>query len=231
MSKHLFEDMVKAKRATRGGVKSTDSIRVKQKEPEFIPEEKKELESKKIREMLETIEATESTGDYKPNKSRYLLWVVAFPSVIFCFFAISLVFAKAKIIVNPKTQDVALSENLSASKDSNSTDGLSFDLVVIPGQESEKISTTGEKDVSIKATGTVLIFNAFSSSPQNLNVDTRLEGSNGKIYKTKTKTIVPGMGKDGTPGQVEVGIYAAVAGQSYNSGPLDFTILGFKSFS
>lgn len=185
---------------------------------------RKKTESKEIEKVLEDM-----GGDtnYNKSKPRYFLWVVAIISVIFCFFAISFLFSKANVSVDPKTEDVVLNENLSADKDSNGS-GLSFDSVVIPGEVSKNVPVTGEKDVSTAAVGTVLIFNAFSSSPQNLNVDTRLLASNGKIYKTQAKTIVPGMSKDGTPGQVEVGIYAEKAGQEYNSTPLDFNILGFK---
>ena len=96
--------------------------------------------------------------------------------------------------VNPKIKDVALNDNLSASKDSN-TDSLSFNLVEINGQESKIIQANSEKNVSQKATGTVVIYNAFSPAPQPLNIDTRLVGSNGKIYKTQTKIIVPGIRK------------------------------------
>jgi hypothetical protein len=78
------------------------------------------------------------------------------------------------------------------------------------------------------ATGTMVIYNAFSSAPQTLNINTKLEGSNGKIYKTDTKTVVPGMGKDGTPGQVEVNIDGNAPGADYNSDPLDFKIVNFK---
>ena len=209
MAKQLLQDMVKIKR----------------KIPEIkIPEIKKDTKPKEIEEMIESMEPR---IDHHSNKSRYLLWLVAIISVIFCFFAISFLFSKAQVLVNPKTEDVTLNENLSANKDSE-TNGLSFDLVVIPGQESEKIPVTGEKDASISATGTVLIFNAFSTSPQSLNANTKLEGSNGKIYKTQTKVVVPGMNKDGTPGQIEVGIYAAEAGAEYNSDPLDFKISGFS---
>ena len=42
---------------------------------------------------------------------------------------------------------------------------------------------------------------------------------------------VPGMGKDGKPGSVEVKIYGAEAGTEYNSPPLDFKIFGFKGTS
>jgi len=197
MAKQFLEDMVRAKR-----------INKKREEKAPTPEVVK-------------IVPTETGG-----KSKYMLWVVAFISVIFCFFAVSFLFSKAEIIVNQKTKDIVLNENLSANKDSN-TD-LAFDLVVIGGTESTTVKTLGEKDVATKATGTVVIYNAFSSVSQALNIDTRLEGSNGKIYKTQTKTTVPGMAKDGTPGSIEVKIYASVAGADYNSTPLDFKLFGFK---
>jgi len=196
MSKHLLEDMVKAKHASKG----------------------KSAEVPKIKEI---------GTNYAKNGSRYMLWLVAFISVAFCLFALSFLFSKAEIRVEPKMEDVVLNENLSAGKDLN-TDNLSFNLVVISDEENKNIQANGEKDVSEKATGTIVIYNAFSSSSQLLSVDTRLEGSNGKIYKTQAKTVVPGMNKDGTPGSVEVKIYGAEAGQEYNSVPLDFKILGFK---
>src|SRR3989344_5541334 len=163
---------------------------------------------------------------YDKKRSGYMLWFVAIISVAFFFFAVSFLFSKAEITVNPKTKDVVLNDNLSANKDSNGD--LSFDLVVIGGEENKTIKAAGEKDVAIKATGTTVIYNAFGASAQTLAIDTRLEGSNGKIYKTQAKTVVPGMDKKGVPGSVEVKIYASVAGADYNSSPLDFKIIGFK---
>lgn len=174
-----------------------------------------------------TEERVEVKTDYNKTRPRYLLWFVALISVMFLFFAISFLFSKTEITVNPKMKEVVLNENLSASRDSNNN-GLFFNLVVIPGEENKVVQATGEKDVSEKAAGTIMIYNAFSSSPQTLSIDTRLEGSNGKIYKTQTKTIVPGIDKKGIPGSVEVKIYASVAGVEYNSPPLDFKLVGFK---
>jgi hypothetical protein len=208
MPKKFLEDMVKSKRAMEVNKKV------------FKPEE--------IQVIQKRIEYIEVERSFTPkSKSRYLLWFVALFSMVFCFFAISLLFAKAKIVITPKINDVVLNENLVATKDS-SAGGLSFDLVVIPGEDSKNITVSGEKSVSINATGTVVIFNGYSSSPQTLSVNTKLQGSNGKVYLTQNKIIVPGVSKDGTPGQVEVGITAAVAGVEYNSDPLDFTIIGFK---
>ena len=119
-----------------------------------------------------------------------------------------------------------MGEDLSAAKDSNSN-GLFFNLVAVPGQMEKTITAAGQKEAQNSATGTVVFFNSFSSAPQPLAVDTRLEGSNGKLYKTETKIIVPGKAKDGTPGQAEANIYASAPGAEYNSPPLDFKIVGF----
>lgn len=208
MAKYLLEDMVK-----------THKIETKR--------ENRQIYNIKAREILEKIKVTEKEIDKTQDKSRYMLWFVALISIVFCFFAVSFLFENAKISIYPKTKDMVLNKNLSANFDSNS-DGLFFDLVTIEGEESKTLQFTEEKDVAEKAVGTVILYNTFSSSPQTLSIDTRLEGSNGKIYKTQTKTSVPGKSKDGTPGQVEVGIYAGEAGAEYNSTPLDFKIFGFK---
>jgi hypothetical protein len=160
--------------------------------------------------------------------SKYRIYLVALVAIVFLLFALSFLFSGAKITVVPKVSEIPLnSENLSATKDSNTPD-LSFDLVMIPGEETKTIQGGEVKDVAIAATGTILIYNAYNSSPQPLDINTRLEGSNGKIYKTIKKIIVPGITSAGKPGSVEVGIYGAGTGASYNSVPLDFKIFGFK---
>lgn len=204
MPKNLLQDMVKIKR-TRTRVEKP----VKAEIAEFYP------------------------GAILPvkndnKKTRYALWFVAFISASFLFFAISFLFSKATITINPKIQDIVLNENLSTEKGGNES-VLPFELVVISGEEGKDIETTEMKDVFQKAEGNAIIYNAFGSAPQSLSIDTRLEGSNGKIYKTKTKVTIPGMTKDGKPGSVEVGIYGSSAGPEYNSIPIDFKIFGFKN--
>ena len=202
MSKNFLNDMVKVKHAR---TQSSNFI------SRQIEKEKIEIKEMQI----------------KKGGRRWGLWFLAGVSVLFFLFALSYLFAKATVTVNPKIQDVTLNENLSASKDN--TGFLPFDLVVISGEENKLVKTNSEKIVVEKATGVVIIYNDFSSTPQALSIDTRLEGSNGKIYKTLTKTVVPGKVSTGTPGSVEVKIYADVAGVESNSTPLDFTIVGFKS--
>lgn len=167
--------------------------------------------------------------DIKKNSkgSKYRIYFVALISITFFLFALSFLFSGAKITIIPKMKEIPLNGNFSATKDLN-IPGLSFDLVVISGEENKIIQGGKEKDVSLKAEGVVLIYNSFSPSSQALDIDTRLEGSNGKIYKTNKKITVPGMTKDGKPGSIEVGIYGVEGGEEYNSAPLDFRIFGFK---
>lgn len=164
------------------------------------------------------------------KKPRFKLWFVAVISIVFFLFALSYLFSRATVTVNPKMQDIILNKNLSANKD-DSANTLPFDLVVISGEENKIMQTTERKNILQKAQGIAVIYNTFSSSSQALDIDTRLEGSNGKIYKTKTRITVPGMTADGKPGAIEAKIYSAEAGTEYNSAPLDFKILGFKGTS
>ena len=202
MSKNLLQDMVKVKRVRE----KTRPVLKKEEEPDL------QVEQKEIK--------------IKTSKPRYKIWFVAIFSIGFCLFAVSYLFSSATITVNPKIQSVNLNDGFSANKNSGA-EGLSFDLVVISGEESKVLKANSEKDVAEKATGTVVIYNAFGPATQLLSVDTRLEGSNGKIYKTVKKIVVPGM-KGNVPGSIEVGIYGAEAGVEYNSEPLDFKIFGFK---
>ncbi|MFA6586265.1 MAG: hypothetical protein WCS86_03855 [Candidatus Paceibacterota bacterium] len=206
MSRNLLQDMVK--------VKNSSSRPIKRLEKEV--EEERRIPDKIMR-----------SGD---KGSKYRLFFVAFVAIVFLLFALSYLFSGAKITINPKIKNIPLNDNLSAIKNGSSESSaniseLSFDLVVISGEENKIIQGSGNDTV---ARGTVSIFNSFSSSPQTLAIDTRLEGSNGKIYKTDKQITVPGIKKDGTPGSIEVNIHASFPGKEYNSTPLDFQIFGFK---
>jgi len=208
MARNLLQDMVKNKTSGRVPAKS--------------------LEKKEILESFLSARESLKYNNKNPNKiSKKSIYLTALVSVVFLLFALSFLFSLAKITVNPKIREIPLNGNFSAVKDS-SIDGPSFELVAISGEERKSILGGDIKDVTTKALGTVIIYNSFSSVTQNLDIDTRLEGSNGKIYKTVKKVTVPGVKKDGKPGSVEVDIYAAEAGEEYNNGPIDFKIFGFK---
>jgi hypothetical protein len=234
MVKNLIHDVVKIKKGT------TSSASVHDKKPENF---KVDIDAKfdslynknnKTTHQVKTTPKAQKEEEYFENSgsgssnSKYGLWFVALIALVFLFFAVSFLFSGAKITVSPKTIDLTLDENFAASKNANSSNVLPFDLVVISDEATKEVLGGEEVDSKISATGTVVIYNAFGPAVQKLDINTRLEGSNGKIYKTKNAVSVPGVSASGTPGSVEVAIYGSEAGEAYNSKAIDFTIFGFK---
>jgi predicted Zn-dependent protease with MMP-like domain len=217
MQKSIFQDMVKINQDRRPSLEG-----VARKPVKSTLERKREPEPVKYERVYERTEEWDTT----PRKSRNTLWMVAVVAVIFFLFALSYLFSSAEITIDPKIKDFTLSQNLSASLNGGE-DVLSFDSISISGEDSVTVPATEKKDVVESARGAVIIYNKFSTTSQRLDINTRLEGSNGKIYKTEKAIVVPGM-VGTTPGSVEVMVYGAGGGETYNSEPLDFKIFGFK---
>lgn len=221
MPKNSFQDMVKTKnKKPTGDIKNI----IIKKTPV------KEIVKEKSKEELEDEFFTRKRPQYikTPSNNQSKIWLVASVCVIFLLFTLSYFFSKVTVTLNPKIQDIDLKQNIVANKD-GLNNALPFDIIVISGEEEKTVETTDEKDVLQKAEGSVILYNNFSTALQKLNIDTRLEGSNGKMYMTKTAVSIPGMSKVGKPGSVSVKIYAKEGGEAYNSEPLDFKIFGFKN--
>ena len=88
-----------------------------------------------------------------------------------------------------------------------------------------------EARVDKKARGTIVIYNNWGKTSQNLVATTRFETPEGLIFRLINPVTVPGQQvKDGKTiaGSVEVLVEADKPGESYNIGLKDFTIPGFK---
>ncbi|MFH1608486.1 MAG: hypothetical protein ABH951_00500 [Patescibacteria group bacterium] len=225
MSKNLIKDMVKVK---KNNVKTLSQS--KSQNPEEI-KIRTDIDAKfdSLYNFSKKNEEDKDTNlpQIHNSGSKYGLWFIALIAMVFLFFAVSFLFSGAKITVIPKVVELTLDDGFVATKESG-TDGLLFDLVIISEEETKEVQGGEEKDLNENAKGVAILYNTFGSSSQKLDINTRLEGSNGKIYKTNKATTIPGKKSDGTPGSVEVEIYGSETGQEYNSEPLDFTILGFK---
>jgi hypothetical protein len=228
MPKNILQDMVKAKR-TRD-TKYLNALRPRNIKENPVITERKIIEESGLPDKSDLrIDFKQEYSNKSKKTPKYMLWFVAVVSALFLFFALSYSFSKVVVTLNPKIKETALNQNISSSlTGTDENDAAPFDLVAISGEENRTIPTTFQKDVLKKAEGVIVIYNTFNSSSQKLSIDTRLSGSNGKIYKTKSQIVVPGKSKDGKPGSIEVLIYADEPGESYNSGPIDFKIMGFK---
>lgn len=164
------------------------------------------------------------------KKPRYRVWLLAALSIVVLVLALAYFMGGAKVVVTPKIQALSLKDSFTAVKNGADKD-LPFEVIALSGEESKTYTGTTTRDASDKASGLVVIYNEFSTTPQKLLIETRLETKDGKIYKTDKAVVVPGYTKNGTtivPGSVEVGAHADVAGAQYNIPASDFNLFGFK---
>jgi len=150
--------------------------------------------------------------------SKAVLSSIIIVSVIILAFAFSLVYASATIKITPKTEEVTVSGTYTAKKEAKATE-LQYEVMTLSKQRGEVVVATNGDHVETKARGTVTLYNAYSSAPQQLVVNTRLENTKGQIYRTDKAVTIPGYKTvDGrvVPGTVDVGVVASEPGSAYN---------------
>ena len=111
--------------------------------------------------------------------------------------------------------------------------GAELSYVVVRTEKTleKEVPATGESYVERKATGTITIYNNFSSASQRLVKNTRFETPDGRIYRIGDSVVVPGRtgsGASAVPGRVDAIVTADAAGEAFNVQESDFTIPGFK---
>lgn len=174
----------------------------------------------------------EGNSTLRPQKGggRGILWAFLFVVVLSLVFYVSNYFATATIEVVPTAKSSVIDSDLEALKGEN-TDALGFDITTLSEEKAKEVTATIEKKIQKKASGKVIIYNAYNADSQRLIKNTRLESPDHKIFRIDQSVVVPGAkvvdGKS-VPGSVEALIYADAAGKEYNIGTSNFTIPGFK---
>lgn len=146
-------------------------------------------------------------------------------------------FNRADIIINFKQDPWSYQGNFTAE---TSASGTNFSGNVIGAQiftASKNVTQTFKAssvaNVSIKAKGTITIYNKHSSASQELVATTRFLTPDGKIFRLVNNVTVPGAKTaNGTlvPSSITAAIVADQAGPAYNVGPVaKLTIPGFEN--
>ena len=139
-----------------------------------------------------------------------------------------------KIIIQPK-QDI-LSSQMQVTVDKGAND-INIFAKIIPGhlfQEEKTISQefpiTGKVLKETKAEGIIRVYNKYSTSSQILVAATRFISSDGKLFKSLERVVIPGgkyeKGKL-QPGYLDIKVKADQPGEDYNIEPSTFSIPGF----
>lgn len=139
-------------------------------------------------------------------------------------------FDAAELTVNPRTETLSVNKTFTAIHN-ESGGGVPYQTIRVSGESGKAVPATGGEFVETKASGTITIYNSFSSESQRLIANTRFESKEGLIYRIKDAVTVPGQKISGgttTPGSLEVTVYADEPGPEYNVSNTTFTIPGLE---
>lgn len=157
---------------------------------------------------------------------RFVMPLAVLVVAIVILFALTGYVSRATVFVTPQTENVTVDYSLRAEKGAGASD-IRFEVVTHEVFGTESVPANGTEHVERKAKGTIVVYNAYSSAPQQLVASTRFEAKNGKIYRVQNDLTIPGM-NGALPGSREVEVVADEPGASYNQPLTDFTIPGFK---
>lgn len=190
-------------------------------------------ESDQYEEDDRRVEDRRSSGQPRRvrHESQFGTWVFIAAVVVLAVGAglLTYVFNSATVTIVPKYKDITdLNKTVTFTQKSQVLTGeVPFTIATTSVTKSKTLSLSESKKVESKASGKVTIYNNYDAAPQKLIKNTRLESASGKIYRINQSITIPGK-KGDTPGSVEVTVFADSNGATYNSGPTDFTIPGFK---
>lgn len=168
-------------------------------------------------------------------KTLILVLVAVLMLGVFPYVALA-VLPKAEITLDMQKEDWIFKNAVIADKAITEIDNAASR---IPGQVfiqktniTSRFPASGKKNIEKKATGSVTLYNAYSSAAQALVANTRLMTPDEKVFRLVSAVTVPGAKIENgkvIPSSVVVDVIADKPGDSYNIGPVEkFTIPGFS---
>jgi hypothetical protein len=193
-----------------------------------------------IRRMPITPPPELSRPSFRP--SRRFIWIVSVIGAVVVLagiaFALSGHLAKATFTIVPRSIVIPVSGTYVIPATPTSTTPLSYKVITIVGSASTTVPAVLGANTETKSTGTVTMYNAYSSQSQRMVAGTRLSDDSGRIYRLTSSVIVPGYSSSAgntIPGTVSADIIADQPGASYNisrsDSISDFKIVAYKGTS
>jgi len=208
---------------------------------EFQKEEKREIEENehRIDKYFNELSTENQIETKKKNFKRrghfpFKKIIYIFLFLIFIgggIYFIGNYFQKADITTTSKRQMINYENRQFVASKNVDEKGIDFEIMITSEKKPKKIILTDSKEASIKAKGSITLYNEFATTPQKLLAGTFVADEEGKTYKTDSVVTIPGYkleNKKIIPGQVVVNISAFLAGEAYNGSPLNFSITSFK---
>lgn len=186
------------------------------------------------RELM--IRTWEPEGTRRSRFRKRIIVISAVVAAIGGFLIPTAVFPRFSVTIFPKVETVAVPRmELVAETTLDLPDPAKRRIPAI-SVTVERTATTeheasGTKFIRDRAKGTVLLFNAFSSAPQTLVASTRLQDPSGKVFRLVRAVTIPGAqirDAEIVPTSVSAEAIADTPGETYNIGPTEFRIPGFR---
>lgn len=200
--------------------------------PRAAPKERIKLFKREKREKLEVSDEGVTTPQ------RFLKSVIITAFIAAVFVGLMIVLPRAKIALNMEKKNLDFIGTMVTS-DAIRENSFGKDQVLVRGATfiekrnlTKAYPASGKKYVERKATGEILIYNNFSSAPQNLVATTRFVAPDGKIYRLNNTITVPGAQASGgklVPASIGAAVTADKSGAEYNLSPgVKFRLPGFE---
>ena len=193
--------------------------------PKSATTKKAPVKKKKTTTARQVAGYTHSYKEHHRSGSYAWMWVLLV--IVVGGLIVWTVLGGARIEITPEYAQVDGTVEITAYKEA-AGDDFEYEVITITDTMAQKVAAGEAEFVEEKAQGTIVIFNEESSS-QRLIEETRFETPEGLIYKlAKGKAITVPAASGGTPGSLEVTVYADEPGEEYNIDLTDFVIPGWR---
>jgi len=234
MGRAIFDDITPPQESDDDSNSTEHSIRnvAPLSTPERQNRRAKRAERRKIKNPLSNLRRNNNLDGVRSPMGRIGIWVIAIGFLLVALATVGFVFiGKTTISIEPQQESITLSSGsvLTAYQEAQDSE-LGYKVLSHTIEATDTIAATGKETVQQKASGRIVVYNTHSSATQRLIKNTRFEAPNGEIYRVRNSFTVPGKNDDGTPGTIEVTVYADAAGEEKNISALGtrFTIPGLK---
>ncbi len=153
--------------------------------------------------------------------------------VVVAAFVASTYFSRAVFVITPKVIPVTVNNPLVIKPDV--TTDISYQVITMKSKDSESVVAKSGAAVSVKAEGSVSMYNSFSVNSVRLIAGTRIANDSGKVYRLKSSIVIPGYTKPSgsiIPGTVSTAVIADQVGSEYNisrsDSISDFKVVAYK---
>lgn len=206
--------------------KETFEPEIKEKIDHPVSKTRKEEYHKKARRMSLT-----PRDSNRKSVRGFLKFFLIISLILGIVFWVGFLFQSAYITITAKQQEIEYKSKIFRASREPNENGVDFEIMIETEKKSRDYILTESKEVSSKATGSIILFNEFSTKTEKLTSGTYISDQDGKTYRLNSTVTIPGykMEKDKKiPGQVEVGVTSFLAGENYNGNPEKFYINSFK---